>query len=588
MHRQHRPANECQFPSWDDTQLFYRHWPATDEVGSDRALILFHGGHEHSGRFQELVEGLELPVHVFAWDARAHGRSPGQRGYARHFMNFVRDADAFARHIGQQHGIEAENMAVLGHSVGSVIAAAWVHDYAPPVRAMVLGSPAFDVKLYVPLAKPGLRLIERFRPNAFVNSYVKPGMLTHDAAEAEARRNDPLIAPPIAVRVLNSLYDTVDRLMDGAGSIQTPTLLLSAGRDFVVHTSAQDRFMERLGSDTKALHRLPGFYHEVFHEAERGIPIGLARDFLRTHLLGPATPTRPAREGNRERYAGLSRERGALDPKHHAFKAMAMALRMGSGLSEGLRIGQQHGFDSGPMLDYVYRNVARGRGPLAPLGRLVDRNYLNSPGWQGIRQRRVHLKQAVGTAIDELKTARPDGETIHVADLAAGPGRYLLDVLEARHADRDHIRITCRDRDEQGLSEGRDLAADHGFTQVKHETGDAFDPASIASLTPAPDIVVVSGLYELFADNGAVLRSLRGIRAVLPEHGRLIVTNQPWHPQLELIARTLPNRDGQPWVMRPRPAAEMNALLREAGFEPGPMLSDNDGIFTVTTASVAA
>ena len=51
---------------------------------------------------------------------------------------------------------EIEEMAIVGHSVGAVGVAAWVHDYAPPIRAMVLATPAFRVKLYVPLAMPAL------------------------------------------------------------------------------------------------------------------------------------------------------------------------------------------------------------------------------------------------------------------------------------------------------------------------------------------------------------------------------------------------------------------------------------------------
>jgi alpha-beta hydrolase superfamily lysophospholipase len=34
--------------------------------------------------------------------------------------------------------------------------ATWAHDYAPGIRCMVLASPAFKVKLYVPFARPGL------------------------------------------------------------------------------------------------------------------------------------------------------------------------------------------------------------------------------------------------------------------------------------------------------------------------------------------------------------------------------------------------------------------------------------------------
>ena len=77
----------------------------------------------------------------------------------------------------------------------------------------------------------------------------------------------------------------------------------------------------------------------------------------------------------------------------------------------------------------------------------------------------------------------------------------------------------------------------------------------------------MSGLYELFPDNAKVLTSLRGLAAALSDGGYLIYTNQPWHPQVEMIARVLINRDQQPWVMRRRTQAEMDQLVQAAGFE---------------------
>ena len=138
--------------------------------------------------------------------------------------------------------------------------------------------------------------------------------------------------------------------------------------------------------------------------------------------------------------------------------------------------------------------------------------------------------------------------------------------------------------DAASLAEGRRLAQAYGVTRLAHEPGDAFDPASIASLSPRPDIVIVSGLYELFQDNGMVLRSLRAIYDHLAPGGRLIYTNQPCHPQLELIARTLTNRGGDPWVMRPRPQSEMSGLVGLAGFRTLTRSMDDAGIFTVATA----
>jgi len=96
---------------------------------------------------------------------------------------------------------------------------------------------------------------------------------------------------------------------------------------------------------------------------------------------------------------------------------------------------------------------------------------------------------------------------------------------------------------------------------------------------------VVWGLYELFPCNEQVGRSLAGIAQALPPGGYLVYTGQPWHPQLELIARALTShRQGQAWVMRRRSQAEMDQLVREAGFEKLDQRVDEWGIFTVALA----
>src|SRR5205823_13556317 len=105
-----------------------------------------------------------------------------------------------------------------------------------------------------------------------------------------------------------------------------------------------------------------------------------------------------------------------------------------------------------------------------------------------------------------------------------------------------------------------------------------------ASADPRPSIAIVSGLYELFPHNDAVRASLAGIADALDDGGYLVYTCQPWHPQVEFIARTLTNREGRPWVMRRRSQAEMDALVRSAGFEKVSQETDPWGIFTVSAA----
>src|SRR5438046_4347575 len=257
-------ATEHAMTSWDGAELFYRAWIPRE--ATDKAILLFHRGHEHSGRWQQTVELLALKdIAVFAWDARGHGRSSGARGAANNFADVIRDVDAFARHISNSYEIPFENMIVLAHSLAAVSVAAWVHDYAPSIRAMILATAAFHVKLYVPFAIPALRI---FRPQ-FVKSYVKSKMLTHDREQAARYDSDPLIFRQIAVNVLLDLHDTAKRLLAAAGAIRTPTLMIGAGKDWIVSLSAQRKFFDRLSSVEKRFEVFLEAYHAIFHEPNR-------------------------------------------------------------------------------------------------------------------------------------------------------------------------------------------------------------------------------------------------------------------------------------------------------------------------------
>lgn len=59
-----RIPGEHFFTTSDNTALFYRHWPAL-QPGAKKVIVLFHRGHEHSGRLQHLVDELAMPDTAF-------------------------------------------------------------------------------------------------------------------------------------------------------------------------------------------------------------------------------------------------------------------------------------------------------------------------------------------------------------------------------------------------------------------------------------------------------------------------------------------------------------------------------------------
>ncbi len=579
-----RESSNHHFVTHDGVELFYRHWPATDASDEPRrAVLLFHRGHEHSGRIGHLADELDLPgFDVFAWDARGHGQSPGARGDSPSFGTSVRDVQTFVEHIAAVHGIAISDMAVVAQSVGAVLVSTWVHDYAPPIRSLVLASPAFKVKLYVPFARTGLKLARWWRGNFFVNSYVKAKFLSHDPERIASYDSDPLIAKAISVNVLLGLYEAADRVVADAQAIQVPTQLLISGADFVVHRKPQQRFFDNLGTARKELHILPGFFHDTLGERNREQAVSRARRFIR-ECFAREPERADLRDADRFGYTCAEAEALATplptgSIRDLYWRATRANMRLGRLLSDGINLGFQTGFDSGSTLDYVYRNQPTGAGPV---GRMIDRTYLESAGWRGIRQRKVHIEELLRLAMASL---REQGREVRILDIAAGHGRYILEALQGVEPLPESVLL--RDYSELNVREGSALIERLGLKErARFVQGDAFDGADLAAVAPKPTLAVVSGLYELFADNAMVSGSLAGLGEAVEEGGYLIYTGQPWHPQLELIARALTShRAGQAWVMRRRTQLEMDQLVAAAGFRKLAQRIDEDCIFTVSLA----
>jgi SAM-dependent methyltransferase len=295
----------------------------------------------------------------------------------------------------------------------------------------------------------------------------------------------------------------------------------------------------------------------------------------------PGAPAPAENPYTREEMERIVRPLPALSPKALMFAATRLSMRTLGRLSEGVRLGLETGFDSGSTLDYVYRNRAGGA---LGLGRIIDRGYLDSVGWRGIRVRKLHLEKAIALAALRL---RETGKPVRIADIAAGHGRYVLEAIAGLPARPESILL--RDYSELNVRQGSALIAEKGLGDVaRFVKADAFDEESVARIEPSPTLGIVSGLYELFPDNAPVLASLRGLGRAIAAGGFLIYTGQPWHPQLELIARTLTSHRGhQAWVMRRRTQAEMDDLVRHAGFEKLEQWTDDWGIFTVSLAARA-
>ncbi|AOA56962.1 bifunctional alpha/beta hydrolase/class I SAM-dependent methyltransferase [Acinetobacter larvae] len=575
--------SSSHFTSFDGSTLYYQHWASSQNSQPKKAIVLFHRGHEHSGRVAHLVDELNFPeFDFFAWDARGHGHSPGARGDAPSFSACVKDIQYFMQHIEQHYAISSENIAIIAQSVGAVLAATWVHDYAPKLRALCLAAPAFDIKLYVPFAEIGLRAFSKIKTNFFIQSYVKAKMLTHDHARSSSYDQDPLIARAISARVLLGLYDASKRIVQDAYHLYVPTQVLSSGRDFVVFQKPQKQFYERLPHPKKEFHVLEGFYHDTLGELDRDIALQKIHRFIQQCFDEPYQAPQLLNADKIGLSCAVAETLSTPFPAHSIknkiWQQIKANLKFASRFSTGIKIGEDTGYDSGSTLDFVYRNQPEST---QLLGKIIDQQYLNAIGWRGIRIRKQHIEQLLIKYIEKL---RQQQHAIHIMDIAAGHGRYILNTIS--QLPERPSSILLRDYSALNVTAGQKLIHNLELEDIaQFIQADAFDQASLAATTPQPTIVVVSGLYELFNENAQILKSLEGIYQAMQHGGYLIYTGQIWHPQQEFIARALTShRAGSAWVMRLRAQAEMDALVEHVGFKKVDQCIDEFGIFTVSVA----
>lgn len=567
---------ESEFHSYDGTTLFYRYKPPANQT--DNALLFLHRGHEHSGRIVPFADKLSKDDYwCFAFDLRGHGHSDGTRAWARNFDVWVRDLNSFAGHIRQTFGIEISNTVLVANSVGAVMAVRWVLNYGARLKGCILGAPAFSIKLYIPFALAFLRLASRLSERLFVTSYVRSSLLTRDEHEAMAYDTDPLISKKIGVNVLVTLFDAAKNCFARLKDFDIPALIFTAQNDHIVRNRLHDVFYGGISSHNKKHILLRNFRHAIFHEIEQHLILDPSRKFI-TNLFeneGKQLPV-PVPQACPHTLQEFNRlQHRAPLGKQLYYSVFRRLLTAVGRYSDGVAIGLKHGFDSGLSLDYVYRNTPDGRNVF---GRLVDRIYLSSIGWRGIRIRKQNLLHTLATVTNIL---HQNGVTPVILDIASGPGRYLF---ELQNQQPFPIHLYLNDEDKTAIIQARHIAEQYNSKNTQFLNENVFNTFNIDSFTHRPNIIIVSGLFELYENNQLVHKVVQHLYELLCDSGYLIYTGQPWHPQLEFIGRILNNRYGQRWTMRRRIQQEMDGLVESAGFNKLSTESDDFGIFTVSCA----
>jgi alpha-beta hydrolase superfamily lysophospholipase len=255
---------EGAFTGEDGVEISYRTW--LPEAKPRAAVVISHGGGEHSGRYEHVAWALnEAGYGVWALDHRGHGRSGGER--AR-----FDSLEPLADDLGQMIEVAAAEVLtgrpfVLAHSMGGAVALEYACERQQEIAGLVLSGPLVVLNTARPL-----------RLAAAAISRVAPGLGLY-RVDSEGVSRDPEVISGYDADPLNfhgSFPATSVAAMDRATrsfpgrlpSLRLPLLIMHGSDDWIASPQGSRLVDELASSDDKTLKLYEGLRHEILNEPE--------------------------------------------------------------------------------------------------------------------------------------------------------------------------------------------------------------------------------------------------------------------------------------------------------------------------------
>ena len=248
------------------------------QVGPTHVALLAHGYGEHVGRYEHVAAALVANGGiVYAVDHLGHGRSDGERALVADFEEVVSDfhiLDTTAR--VDNPGLP---VALVGHSMGGLIAARYAQRYGDSLSTLVLSGPVIGA-----WAAANALLDMDELPDTPLDISV----LSRDESVGAAYAADPLVwHGPFKRPTVEALARAIERVQTSPSLGALPVLWVHGVEDQLVPLEGTRSGIEHLKGDVFEQHHYEGARHEIFNETNQEQVLADVTDFISRTLTRP-------------------------------------------------------------------------------------------------------------------------------------------------------------------------------------------------------------------------------------------------------------------------------------------------------------
>lgn len=253
-------------------------------------FLLLHGRSEFIEKYIWVARKLqEKGFKVISLDWRGQGLSSRElenrhKGHIDRFDDYVDDLEALFSKVIEPQGLPVY---ILAHSMGGHIALRFMSWHSLKIKKAVLASPMIDIALPA-MMKPVSKFIsKRLSKTLFAKKYTigsknysvkkarfKGNNLCHDPEKYwilhhEIENNPDLAIGGVTWGWLNAAFESIEVLKkeDIIDRITTPILIISAQKDAIVSSNAQEKLSRKL-PNCEFL-SIDGAFHEILFEESR-------------------------------------------------------------------------------------------------------------------------------------------------------------------------------------------------------------------------------------------------------------------------------------------------------------------------------